>query len=390
MSSLPLLTCDRGAGVTNLKGMAWDHPRGLDSVVACNDLVKERFGVTIDWTARSLLQFGDQHVREFAEAHDLMVIDHPHVPDGVADGALVAMEDVLSRDQLEVLERESAGPSHESYRFEGKTWALALDAAAQVSVYRPDLADGVPLFWDDIMVDAKKGKVLWPYKPVDAFSTFATLSAQMGAPMGSTPDFVSHATTQNVLDFMIEFAASVPEWCHASNPFEISERLVKSNDYWYAAPLYGYTNYSREGFRTTVLAYDDVPSFDGTAKGSQLGGAGIAVSAYSKNRRLAGEIAAHLASAEAQNGPYTEHHGQPGNVRAWLSPRMNGLTHNFFRNTLRSIEGAWVRPRLVGWPDFQFDVSHVIHRVLMNKRFSSEDWALIERYRETLLERSAR
>jgi multiple sugar transport system substrate-binding protein len=200
--------------VTILKGMTWDHPRGIDSVVACNDLVKERFGVTIDWTARSLLQFGDQHVREFAQGNDLMVIDHPHVPDGVADGALVAMEDVLSRDQLDVLERESAGPSHESYRFEGRTWALALDAAAQVSVYRPDLVDGVPFFWDDIMVDAKKGKVLWAYKPVDAFSTFATLSAQMGSAMGSTPDFVSHATTQNVLDFMIEFAASVPEWCH--------------------------------------------------------------------------------------------------------------------------------------------------------------------------------
>lgn len=375
--------------MTNLRGMTWGHPRGLESVVACNTLVRERFGVTIDWTARSLLQFGDQHVREFAEAHDLMVIDHPHVPDGVADGTLVAMEDVLSRDQLEVLERESVGPSHESYRFEGRTWALALDAATQVSVYRPDLVDGVPLFWDDIMADAKRGKVLWPYKPVDAFSTFATLSAQMGTAIGSVPDFVSHATTQSVLDFMIEFAASVPKSCHASNPFEIAERLIESNDYWYAAPLYGYTNYSRKDFRTAVLAYDDVPSFDGTATGSQLGGAGISVSAFSQNRQLAGEIAAYLASAEVQNGPYTEHHGQPGNIRAWLSPRMNGLTHNFFRNTLRSTEGAWVRPRLVGWPDFQFDASQVIHRVLMNKRFGSEDWALFEQHCETLLARSA-
>lgn len=170
--------------MTVLKGMTWDHPRGLESVLACNDLVHRRFGVTIEWTARSLLQFGDQHVREFAKGHDLMVIDHPHVPDGVADGALVAMDEVLEPDQLAVLERESAGPSHESYRFEGKIWALALDAAAQVSVYRPDLIDGVPPFWDDVLADAKKGKVLWPYKPVDAFSTFATLSAQLGAAVG--------------------------------------------------------------------------------------------------------------------------------------------------------------------------------------------------------------
>jgi multiple sugar transport system substrate-binding protein len=370
--------------------MAWDHPRGFESVVACNDLVRERFGVTIDWTARSLLQFGDQHVREFAQENDLMVIDHPHVPDGVADKALLAMDDWLSQDQLAVLERESAGPSHESYRFEGKIWALALDAAAQVSVYRPDLIDGVPPFWDDILADAKKGKVLWPYKPVDALSTFATVSAQLGSPIGSSPEFLSRDTTEKTMALLIEFAAAVPQWCHASNPFEISERLVESNDHWYAAPLYGYTNYSRRGFRSTTLAYDDVPSFDGRARGSQLGGAGIAVSAHSKNPQVAMEIAAYLASAEAQNGPYTELHGQPGNLRAWLSPRMNELTHNFFRNTLRTIEGSWVRPRLVGWPDFQFDVSQVIHQALVAQRFDAKDWALLEKHTATLRERSAR
>ena len=376
--------------MTVLHGMAWDHPRGFESVVACNNLVHERFGVTIEWTARSLLQFGDQHVREFAEDNDLMVIDHPHVPDGVADKALLPMDDWLSKDQLAVLERESAGPSHESYRFEGKIWALALDAAAQVSVYRPDLVDGVPPFWDDILADAKKGKVLWPYKPVDAFSTFATVSAQLGSPIGSTAEFLSRDTTEKTMDLLIEFAAAVPPWCHSSNPFEISERLVESNDYWYAAPLYGYTNYSREGFRSTTLAYDDVPSFDGRARGSQLGGAGIAVSAHSKNPQVAMEIAAYLASAEAQNGPYTELHGQPGNLRAWLSPRMNELTHNFFRNTLRTIEGSWVRPRLVGWPDFQFDVSQVIHQALVAQRFDAKDWELMEQHTATLRERSAR
>lgn len=367
-----------------LKGMTWDHPRGFESVVACNDLVEKKFGVTIEWQARSLLQFGDQHVREFAKDHDLMVIDHPHVPDGVNDGALVAMDDLLTPDQLAVLERESAGPSHESYRFRGKIWALAIDAATQVSVYRPDLVDGVPPFWSDILSDAKKKKVLWPYKPVDAFSTFATLSSQNGYAIGSDR-MLDKETTEKVMDFMIGFASLVPDFCATSNPFEISERLVETDDYWYAAPLYGYTNYSRTGFRSRVLHYDDVPSFDGRATGSQLGGAGIAVSTYSQHQQLAGEIAAYLSSAEAQNGPYTERYGQPGNLRAWLSPRMNSLTGNFFRNTLRSIEGSWVRPRLVGWPDFQFDVSQVIHRSLVNRKFEAADWSQMEKHQDELL-----
>ncbi len=367
-----------------LRGMTWDHPRGFESVVACNDLVETKFGVTIEWQARSLLQFGDQHVREFAKDHDLMVIDHPHVPDGVNDGALVAMDDLLTADQLAVLERESAGPSHESYRFRGKIWALAIDAATQVSVYRPDLVDGVPPFWSDILADAKKKKVLWPYKPVDAFSTFATLSAQNGYAIGSDR-MLDKETTEKTMDFMIGFASQVPDFCATSNPFEISERLVETDDYWYAAPLYGYTNYSRAGFRSRVLHYDDVPSFDGRATGSQLGGAGIAVSSYSQHQKLAGEIAAYLSSAEAQNGPYTERYGQPGNLRAWLSPRMNNLTGNFFRNTLRSIEGSWVRPRLVGWPDFQFDVSQVIHRSLVNRKFEAADWSQMEKHQDELL-----
>jgi len=122
---------------TVLTGMTWDHPRGFESVVACNDLIKAEFGVTVEWSARSLLQFGDQHVREFAEGRDLMVIDHPHVPDAVVDGAVIAMDDLVDQDTLERLARESAGPSHESYRFRGKIWALAIDAATQVSVYRP-------------------------------------------------------------------------------------------------------------------------------------------------------------------------------------------------------------------------------------------------------------
>lgn len=196
-------------GKLSLTGMTWDHPRGFESVVACNDLLEERFGVSVDWTARSLLEFGDQHIREFASDHDLMVIDHPHVPDGVHDGALLAMDDLLSEGDLSRLARESAGPSHESYRFCDKIWALAIDAATQVSVYRPDLVDGVPPFWDDILHDARQGKVLWPHKPVDAFSTFATLSAQMGVAIGQTAEFVEEDTTQRVLEFMIHFAELV-------------------------------------------------------------------------------------------------------------------------------------------------------------------------------------
>ena len=77
-----------------LKGMTWDHPRGLDCLVNSDALLQEQLNVSVDWSARSLLAFGDQHISEFYGDHDLMIIDHPHVPDAVHANAVIALEDV--------------------------------------------------------------------------------------------------------------------------------------------------------------------------------------------------------------------------------------------------------------------------------------------------------
>lgn len=370
-----------------LRGRTWDHPRGYDSLVACNDLVEERFGVGIEWSARTLLQYGDQHIREFAADNDLLVIDYPHVPDGVEDNCLLAFDDFVDGETLAQLRRESAGPSHDSYSYRGKTWGLALDGATQVSVYRPDRIDGVPPFWNEVFADAHRSRVLWGYKPVDAFSTFSTVMAQKGHPVMATSPVVDRSAAEEVIHMLIELAALVPPWCATANPIDVLEYLAGNDDYVYAVNLYGYTNYSRLGFRKNLLVFDDVVSFDGRASGSQLGGAGIGVSSATQHPEEAFAVAVYLASPEAQNGPYTERGGQPGNLRAWLSPRMNAITGHFFRNTLRSMEGAWVRPALAGWPDFQYSVSQVLSRVFRDGQYTSADGDLIEKFAADLEER---
>src|SRR4051812_12246965 len=101
---------------TELRGMTWDHPRGVEGLRACAALLLGRHNVVVTWEARSLLAFGDQHIADFARDFDLMVIDHPHVPDAAAAGALLALDGLP---QLAELERESVGRSHESYRYRG-------------------------------------------------------------------------------------------------------------------------------------------------------------------------------------------------------------------------------------------------------------------------------
>lgn len=365
---------------TKLKGMTWDHPRGFGSVVNSDASLVAGCGISVDWQARSLLAFGDQHISEFYQDFDLMIIDHPHVPDAVHAKAVLPVTEYLSAEQVEILERTSVGASHESYRYQGKIWALAIDTAAQVSAYRPDKTNFSPIFWSDVFDRARAGELLWPYKPVDAFSTFATLCAQLGAPLASTAEFVSSAVAEKALAHMVELAGLVPDFCATSNPIDIAERLSTSDDYIYGACMYGYSNYSRVGFKKYLLVYDEVPSFDGKASGSQLGGAGIAISSASRDPKRAAEAAFYLSEPLIQSTVYGMGGGQPGNLVAWKNPVLNKETSHFFANTLRTLERAWVRPRIFGWPDVQYQASLIIHECLVKKSFTASD---IERIQGT-------
>jgi len=360
-----------------LTGMTWDHPRGVDGLRAADDLIAQQHDAVVEWEARSLLAFGDQHVADFAGDFDLLVIDHPHVPDAVESGALLALDNYLAESQLATLERESVGASHESFGYRGNHWGLAVDAAAQVSAFRPDRCDGAPLYWDDVLT-APANSVLWPYKPVDAFSTFATLLAQNGAPLAHPARFLDRHAAAEALELMIRLAEKVPDWCSQANPIDVAEALATTDDYDVAVAIFGYTNYSRGGFRARPVAYDDIPSFDGRATGSTLGGAGIAVSSTTAHPELAVAIASSLASGSVQAGPYTAGGGQPGNLRAWRSNARNAETINFFRNTLRTLERAWVRPRVLGWPDLQLALSHIVHGSLIARRFDERTLDSIE------------
>ena len=357
--------------------MTWDHPRGLDCLVQSNDLLVEKCGVSITWDARSLLAFGDQPIAEFYRDYDLMVIDHPHVPDAVHEKAVVAFEDLASQSELDLLAATSVGQSHHSYCYQNRHWALALDTAAQVSAFRPDKADRSPVFWQEVVEIAKTRQLLWAHKPVDAFSTFATLLAQKGSPIEGNSKYIDREVAREVLEFMVELAALVPEFCAASNPIEIAEVLSGSDEYAYGVCMYGYSNYSRDNFRKNVLVYDDVPSFDGRATGSQLGGAGIAVSAASRDPQSAGKAARLLCLPEIQATTYGLHGGQPGNLVAWKDNILNRGSANFFRNTLRTLEGAWVRPRVLGWPEVQYQSSLVIHKCLVERKLNRSDVAEI-------------
>jgi multiple sugar transport system substrate-binding protein len=361
-----------GSEATTLRGITWDHPRGFECLTACEPALLEVVGVNVEWEARSLLAFGDQHLREFASEFDLLVIDHPHVAEAVAAGALLPLDDWLGDDALQELRSGSVGASHDSYSYASHQWALAVDTAAQVSAWRPELVDGLPSTWDGVLEVAAEVNLLWPYAHVDCFSTFATLMAQLGHPLDPPApgrDWVDESSADEALTLMTRLAASVPDWCASANPIQVLDAL-SIGDHAAAVALFGYSNYSRPGFRDRVVAFGDLQSFDGTVGGSMLGGAGIAVSSATTQPAKAAAVAAWLAGPVAQTGPYLLGGGQPGHRAAWDGAAANSLCLNFFTTTRRTLETAWVRPRMVGWPDMQRRASEVLHEAVVTRTWS--------------------
>lgn len=347
----------------HLRGITWDHPRGRDSVRGAAAAWAQRGGSPITWDARSLQAFADEPLEVLAERYDLLVIDHPHIPHAAAAGLLVALDTARHDELLGLLARQSVGRSHQTYVHDGHQYGLAIDAAAQVAVYRPDLLPEPPQTWDEVFGLAGRGKVLWPAKPVDAISSFLTLAANRDAAIAAG-GFVDREPGLEILEHLHRLAALVPPTCLAENPIETAEHLAGEEAWSYAPLAFGYTNYSRAGFRPHRLAYTDMPSGPGGRSGSCLGGAGIAVSSRSAHRDEAVAFAFWLASADVQRGVYYEAGGQPANAAAWDDPAVNADCLDFFRATRSTLEQAWVRPRFDGWLEVQEEVGLLVNRAL--------------------------
>jgi multiple sugar transport system substrate-binding protein len=352
--------------VTVLHGMTWDHPRGLASVRgAAAAYAALRPEVRVEWEARSLQGFADQPLEILARAYDLLVIDHPHIPHAANRGLLVAL-DTCGRDvDLAGLATRAVGPSHKTYAHAGHQYGLAIDAAAQVAVHRPDLLPVPPSTWDEVFELARTGRVVWPAKPVDAISSFLTLAASRGLAVAEH-GFVARDAGLAILEHMHRLAELVDPACLDENPIQAAERLA-TDDRWCYAPLaFGYTNYSRAGFRRHRLAYVDMPAGPRGVAGSCLGGAGIAVSAFTPAPQLRAAVdhAFWLASGDVQRGVYYASGGQPANVAAWEDEALDADSLGFFRGTRRTLEGAWMRPRFDGWLQIQDEVGALINQAL--------------------------
>jgi multiple sugar transport system substrate-binding protein len=353
-----------------LRGVTWDHVRGWGGLRAAADrYALEHDGVRISWTARTLQAFADQPVHHLT-GYDLIVLDHPSVGDAVGAGSLVPLDDHLGESFLGEQRASSVGRSFESYAWNAHQWALATDAAAQVTVFRPDLMAGdveVPRTWDEVRrlattLAALDRWIAMPLIPVDAICAFLAICTSLGeTPFEEDERVVERGAGAEALDTLRAIVSLAHPESLRWNPPRTFSHMAEHDDVAYCPLAFGYVNYSTPGFATRVLRVAPGPAGgDGVPRGT-LGGAGVAVSSASKHVEVACRFAAFVASAMVQRGPYLAAGGQPGHRAAWVDPHVNAVTGSFFADTLPALDVAYLRPRHEGFVSFQERAGALVH-----------------------------
>jgi multiple sugar transport system substrate-binding protein len=364
----------------HLNCMTWDHPRGYDPFAKNLDLFKVRYpDIEIEWNRRSLRDFGVQSIEMLSDRFDIIVIDHPFCGRAKATGCLLDLRPLFPAAFLEMLTRESVGPSTRSYDYGGGLWGLPTDAASQVACYRPDLLatlglSGPPRNFEEVVtlgkVARKVGKTLaLPACRTDASCLVASLAANLGTSISADsmqllpPDVFG--TVMDVLEELIPLShPSSINW----NPIRTYDAMSSSDDIVYVPFAFGYSNYARQGvakpLRFTTVAG---PGADPTA-GAILGGAGCAISAQCQDIEAAVAYLTWLHQPEHQAGAYFDAGGQPGLRCGWTDPAADRATGGFFSNSLETLDKSYLRPRFDGFIDAFEHLGLLMHRWLAGDR----------------------
>ena len=185
-------------------------------------------------------------------------------------------------------------------------------------------------------------------------------------PFTSDEEVIDIDTGLQALETMREFYSHLNKKMFSCNPIAIAELMTTTDDYWYCPFAYCYSNYSREGYAKNLLHYTNLVEYSGRRLRSTIGGTGIAVSAFTRQKEWALKFAEEIVSEKIQSTFYVQHGGQPGHKAAWLSEDANSLCNDFFKNVLPVMESGYVRPRYNGYLQFQDHAGEPLHQYLLH------------------------
>ena len=354
----------------HLRGMTWQHRRALDPLAASLPRFRaEHPGIDIEWSSRSLVGFEFQPVEQLAKNYDLIILDHPFMGDAARKGYLLRLDEGLAGQDADYI-----GPSLATYRYDGATYAVPVDAACQVAVFRPDLMSMMnaapPKTWAAVLAlggtAARNGlKLAIGLSGVHSLMTFFTLMAGLGRPCADTPEepFCDGATAREALAILRGLLQYCPPEVLDWNSIRLHEVMVAEDHLAYCPAVYCYATYAQADQRKP-LRFADLPGPAGASpKGSTIGGTGLAISTACRAPEAALAYAAFAATAATQL-EFARHHGQPARIEAWNDAAIDRDFGGCFTATRASLEGSWIRPRYPGYLGFQEHGGMLVERHL--------------------------
>ena len=365
---------------TLIRGMAWQHRRAVDPLLAASRLYERTHpDVQINWEARPLHGFEFTSVAELAREYELIVLDHPFMGEVAETHCVLPLDEELRG----VSDRDFIGPSLTTYRYDDALWAVPVDAACQTALYRPDLLEqlscDVPRSIAEVLELGRQARLggfhlAIAFAGVHTLMTFLTLCAALGRPCELREDalFADPTIALESLALLRGILAACPPDVLDWNSIRLHEAMIERDDLVYCPAVYCYATYAEADMRRP-LRFADLPAMrpGGEPKGSTIGGAGVAVSAQSAGADAAMGFLRFLADADTQR-MFTRHHGQPARIEAWDDADADARFGGTFSATRRTMELSWIRPRWPGYLTLQAEGSRLIEAHLRGLLNDSE------------------
>ncbi|WP_405675119.1 extracellular solute-binding protein [Streptomyces sp. NBC_01511] len=371
MTTRQTAAADRTSPPVSLRGITWNHPRGYAPLEALSDLDRHgthRYGPatgSLVWERQPLEGFESTPLSELADRYDLLVIDHPHLADAVEARALLPLDGLVDAAELDRWRAGTAGASFDSYRHQDRQWAVPLDAATQVAAVHPDGPPAQALrTWNDVLAHAVRHGVTLCLGGPHAFLTFTSIALAHGATPGGPTTYLPRAQALSALDLLARLHRHCDRTTAAGNPITVLDSVAAGASPAVCPLVYGYVTYSRE----PRLLFRDAPRGPEGLIGSVLGGTGVAVSARRAHPEAAATHVRRLMSPSVQQDLVPRTGGQPSSRAAWASDQVNDDWGGFYRDTVRTLDAAWVRPRRPGWVTFQDTASQLVREGLAGEQ----------------------
>ena len=348
-------------------GLTWDHPRGYDALAeAARRVSAGRSEPIVCWEKQPLEGFESAPIADLAARHDLLVLDHPHIGEAVADDCLIPLEELYDSDQLAQWRENSIGPSLASYHWQGNTYAVPLDVATQVMARRSDKVGAPPATWDEVEEISETRTVALSLGGPHAFLNLISFAACAGHVIdGDT--MLPDSAALPALEMFQRLYDRKPTGSESLNPIQLLESMSRSEDIALVPLIFGYVTYSQKGYAPHLVHFSDTIMSPG-GYGGVLGGTGIAISRRAAPTQDLLDHIAWLMDTRTQTEFFPIHGGQPSARAAWADITVNTASNNFYAETARTAETALLRPRFDGYIAFQTRASDVLRAAFAGRQ----------------------